>query len=111
MNGRRLALISILAPSFGKPECNVGKRLVPRSAAAIRFWLAANRAYCFKCGGDAISARELAPNGVKQILGRSLSLFDCLSPCPALHRPILQHRICRERQEGRSAATTRVLPR
>src|SRR5262249_38637870 len=74
------------------------------------FGLAANRAYCFKCGCGAISARELATDGVKQILGRSLPLFDCLSSHSALHRPNLQHRICSKRQEGRSAAAARILP-
>src|SRR4051812_27216221 len=77
----------------------------------LSFALVAHRAYCFKCGRDAISARELAPNGVKQILGRSFPLFDFLSFRPALRRAILHHRICGERQEGRSAVTTRVLPR
>src|SRR6266496_1555863 len=99
---------SLLPADMGTPTV-FGDRLFRCRDSS--FGLAANWAYCFKCGRDAISARELAPNGVKQILGRSLPLFDCLSLRPALHRAILQHRICRERQEGRSAVTTRVLPR
>ena len=73
---------SFLSGGFGNAD-GVQRSVVP--LPRFSFGLAAHRAYCFKCGRDAISARELAPNGVKQILGRSLPLFDWLSPPPAIH--------------------------